>query len=289
MCMGETRSNSVVKKCKVVRLPTTSSTDTWGGIVSDERGNLFYLHAGSIAKGHVPQHLYLVSDDEIREGDWVYVESIDKDNHIAQSNTANRHGAYETFSKIIASTDPSLKLPGISQSFLHEYVKAQGRIDEVELETNRMLHDCIYKDAVEHNSVTAYNKTLKLMNNEVIISKSIPEEVYDSVMSKPSLDLNEEDLMKEMSKSDLELEQTIIKLYPMFDGMEDPAGSHRERNAFKAGWEAHAEKCKSSNCWTDDDIMEAFKMGWEANDRKKVFNSKAIMSHLKQKLWKQKK
>lgn len=100
------------------------------------------------------QHLYLVSDREIKEGDYVvdqwYKENVmlvSKIEHTYGLDPEEHRGAKEhhTFTdkrtnyihhifqhrKIEATTDKSLGLPLIPQVFIQEYVKQQGEIDKV--------------------------------------------------------------------------------------------------------------------------------------------------------------
>lgn len=89
----------------------------------------------------IPQHLYFISDEEIKEGDWSFcslhsytrgpVIKVTGDWNIQSLNRFRKEG-YEN--KIIASTNPFLKLPLIPQLFLQEYVKCNGKIDKVRLE-----------------------------------------------------------------------------------------------------------------------------------------------------------
>ena len=96
-----------------------------------------------------PQHLYLVSDDEIKEGDWFHSTGdgslrgiIFCDNYKLRDE-ANKHGVCK---KVIASTDQIVNpkkvngdpseftlLPHFSEDFIKAYVKANG-IDEVMVE-----------------------------------------------------------------------------------------------------------------------------------------------------------
>ena len=95
------------------------------------------------------QHLYFISDEKPKEGDWCIL----LDNHYINGGVgkynekkAIDYGLHNTkfFRKIVATTDKSLTLfnnihdatiylPQIPQSFIEEYVKA-GSIDEVLLE-----------------------------------------------------------------------------------------------------------------------------------------------------------
>jgi len=115
-------------------------TDKMSHISSlDDR--LFFHTAPLICKDHdlgISQHLYIVSDDSIREGDWItdgkYIEkAIEAD--------------YLVSKKIIATTDPSLTkemycvssgwynepLPRPSNDFIKKYCEIGG-IDEIMVE-----------------------------------------------------------------------------------------------------------------------------------------------------------
>lgn len=143
------------KKVKVVMLPT------------DEVSNIFYLKENSRYKNKIEysennpkhwvthlgwqyQHLYFLSDEEIKEGDWYYDSGDENFICKAFSNTKSLYNRQ----KIIATTDESLYyekeswfssskslsdnkvkiyLPRPSNEFLKAYCKAGG-IDEVEVE-----------------------------------------------------------------------------------------------------------------------------------------------------------
>lgn len=82
--------------------------------------------------GLTPHRLYLVSDEEIREGDWVIYKAAAGNLGVSQCL-----GIPESFNndpdyfRIEACTDKSLGLPLIPQSFIEEYVQKQGKIDKV--------------------------------------------------------------------------------------------------------------------------------------------------------------
>jgi hypothetical protein len=73
------------------------------------------------------QHMYLLSDEEIIEGDW-YVNLDDgavKNNLIKLANNA------PSCKKIVATTDNKLNLPIIGEEFIKEYIEAKGKIEKV--------------------------------------------------------------------------------------------------------------------------------------------------------------
>ena len=96
------------KRAKVVMLSTKNTSPI----------NLcaLYLHNSKIfnhPKNSISQHLYIISDDEIKEGDL----------HI----TSDHEGFGDRKYKIISSTDASLGLPQPSQQFIEKYIEGYNR------------------------------------------------------------------------------------------------------------------------------------------------------------------
>jgi hypothetical protein len=105
-----------------------------------------------VSRGYQPQHLYITSDDEIKEGDW-YIHSGTEHSTGSEYHTLNQchkslwrqdlewfiDGMYATnCKKIIATTDSSLthlvgynnveqSLPQPSQSFIQKYIKEYNK------------------------------------------------------------------------------------------------------------------------------------------------------------------
>jgi len=121
-----------------------------------------------------PQYLYILSDDEIKEGDWHICLDIIKtfpDRCIAYTDKEQLDAIKEDLSiskKIIATTDPKLihsgkivdykGLPQIPQSLVEYYAKHKP--EEVELE---------YEDLSKvWDGYRMPKKVLKLQNNEVV-------------------------------------------------------------------------------------------------------------------------
>jgi hypothetical protein len=69
------------------------------------------------------QHLYIISDDEIKEGDWC----IDTINNILFMSDGNLKLHKNTDKKIIATTDTSLGLPQPSQQFIEKYIESYNK------------------------------------------------------------------------------------------------------------------------------------------------------------------
>jgi hypothetical protein len=135
------------KKSKVVMLPTEKASKIYKGY----NGKL-YIDPVLKSYGTVDRfHLYFLSDEEIKEGDWYIVELVkitgeSSGYHVEQckiirdkiwvnsesmSSLDTRH--IKNCKKIIASTDKLLKLPEPSERFLKKYCELGG-IDEVMVE-----------------------------------------------------------------------------------------------------------------------------------------------------------
>jgi len=162
------------KIAKVYMLPTEIKGGQGHTLWTNESGQL--LHTKTSSNHLQGQHLYFTTDEEIREGDWVYWEdpegltsdinqviSIDEEmiflSHPEHSET---EALPSECRKIIASDDPKLKiitgivgsgtgvpLPQPSQAFIKAYCE-QGGIDEVDVE-----YECLTST---HTTIVDYSK-----------------------------------------------------------------------------------------------------------------------------------
>jgi hypothetical protein len=126
------------KKLKV-KLLDVKESDLWssGGLQLNYCSGTSLVETDSI----YPKHLYILSDEEIKGGDWI-LDSANKLRKVLKISEDNRLCLSELFAitvlassckKIIASTDPSLNLPRPSDSFIKKYCELGG-IDEVMVE-----------------------------------------------------------------------------------------------------------------------------------------------------------
>ncbi len=142
------------KLCQVVRLPSKKLGIEIGDItkptpeyIKNSKGYIddilgIAVRAFKINSLYVTYFLYVTSDDVIKDGDYFYystnrgggdgVEKAD-DADVQQQD----HWKYK---KVIASTDESLDLPGIPESFLKKYVEENGKIDEILVEFKGYKH-----------------------------------------------------------------------------------------------------------------------------------------------------
>lgn len=128
-----------VKRAKVHMLSTEKSILA----KPKKEGFLQQFHKEIIESKHLmPYHLYFTTDEEIKEGDW-YIGNEEEGNKLIQFKGRIIPIGFE---KIIATTDPKLKiitgtvgngtgipLPQPSQAFIEKYCKVGG-IDEVDVE-----------------------------------------------------------------------------------------------------------------------------------------------------------
>jgi hypothetical protein len=160
------------KKANVVMLPSKEKAVINLNLYRDENK---LQHSDEIEKystnpvelildrGYVPQHLYLITDGDIEEGDWVYhtelnfiaqVKDLDRENdyskywNLAREGHADGSYAEVKFKLVRISTDNKLIYVGgntlpfgdtaiakFSEGFIRRYVKAGG-IDEVNVDFN---------------------------------------------------------------------------------------------------------------------------------------------------------
>lgn len=125
------------KKCKVVILDAKNST---GLVFNFKTNELFISVFDSLNyKECIYKHLYILSDDEIKEGDYVFEVERRRIGKVSKSEI-NEKGIwdleiktekYEYYpvnipKKIIASTDFSLGVLYLDKNFIKQYVEANG-------------------------------------------------------------------------------------------------------------------------------------------------------------------
>ena len=160
------------KKCKVLRLPTDKRDGPILSTAHTMRINDDKFDSRSV----FINHLYFVSGAEIQAGDW-YVDDVED---VRQSVITDKEywALRPEYKKIIATTDKSLKisivsdfngfiksLPQIPQSFVKQYVRENGKIDEVLVE----YENAYISSKKGQNGYDTIPEKLKLQNNEVII------------------------------------------------------------------------------------------------------------------------
>ena len=134
------------------------------------------------------QHLYITTDEEIKEGDWFINTNFQK---IYQANSENskniiEFGPHPEIRKIIATTDKlgycidekdgltGYHLPQPSQAFIKKYCE-QGGIDEVDVEYVRDM-DSMQLNVDSKGEISSWY--LKVDSHNTITTHRIVEKMY---------------------------------------------------------------------------------------------------------------
>jgi hypothetical protein len=188
--------------CKVVMLPTNEASNI---IIAKSVLHLSKAAAPTNKEiDHVCQHLYLTSNEEIKEGDWCFelhnressatspkYKDLEGNTWWLRQSNCNISANSNTGKKIIATTDkslhsikwkdtplesPSKLLKGIAvipESFIKTYVEANGKISEVlvEYDEKKVITDGWISTISER--IVTYVPILKLReDNTVILSQT---------------------------------------------------------------------------------------------------------------------
>lgn len=123
------------KKVQVIMLPTKhSNLSLYENKLSLAKGN----HNG-IPDKMIPQHLFIVNDSEIKEGDYGIgfaegIRGVGRGHYLFYhdgSSKAKLNVIAEGSKKVIATTDKSLKLPSPSEQFVQKYVESYNKGCEI--------------------------------------------------------------------------------------------------------------------------------------------------------------
>lgn len=205
-------------------------------ILSKQLGNEKLVLGGVQRFGEaIPQHLYLISEEEIKEGDWYYWISHSEPMKCDKRGAIQRKNCF----KIVSTTNKSLGLPLIPESFIKLYVEKQGKIDKVRVQTTR--------DSWGNNTKCP---VIDSGSGEVIILP-IEDKMYTA----------EDARMMAVRYHDIRVTQGVTyadswlqERYPLSDGKEDKMYSRNELyNAWVAG----------VTCYTDHPIGFPYNVGFD--------------------------
>lgn len=183
------------KRAQVIMLPTQLNTCNLVPIIKYINGKLQYLNMEFTNNSLIGQHLYIISDDEIKEGDWIIWN-----NKIVQAIDT----AYHTAKKIIATTDTSLKilderksidipnvggglyfikLPQPSQQFIEKYIESYNKgevITDVLVEYVKYTWEWDYK-----LKVTPKDNTITIKKIKDVFTLEDMKSAFDAGMNCP--------------------------------------------------------------------------------------------------------
>ena len=159
------------KKCKIIMLPNDTGRVCRNNIKQKLFGNSIGLKAELRMGDCTNQHLYIISDDEIKEGDWM-LDTIQSENPL---ELATKESIYflntpeQGWKKIIASTDNSLNFPNIPEEFIKLYIEkynSRNPIEEVEVKYI-LQHDLRTRDLekeFEHIPIIDSNNCISIQS-----------------------------------------------------------------------------------------------------------------------------
>jgi hypothetical protein len=136
------------------------ATDGVGALSTRKSSGVITAYIKDLGNIYQPQHLYITTDEDIKEGDWIYETDLNTINQAGKNYKPNDNDR-----KIIATTDPKIyfndigegvieyygKLPQIPQSFIKEYCKAGG-IDRVMVEVEEIIIQDAFKRRPDYNT-----------------------------------------------------------------------------------------------------------------------------------------
>ena len=180
---------STFKKAKVVMLPTNEPSKIGNLATYQKRSLAKVIKEGINPKDSTLQfwNLYIISDDEIKEGDWYYCKRLNKIFQAIKGITYNIEGNEH---KIIATTNESLRtnykennhqplskynyiLPKPSDSFISKYIEEYNKgnvISDVEVEYDKAT----YNKWLENGASPVFD-TLKVNPDNTINIKPIKD------------------------------------------------------------------------------------------------------------------
>jgi len=179
---------------KVVMLPTEKASKIFikDGILKDSFG---YRNICVKSDGYLPQHIHILSDDEIKEGDWYIAFNVDGEE--MELRNSIKHLVKGLDRKVIATTDKSLSIliaggtdgnagmweiyPKLQESFIKAYIKAYNEgnpITEVEVEYETLYKNKKGLQPFPDEKCEEHIQQLKLNSDNTIIIHSKEEKMY---------------------------------------------------------------------------------------------------------------
>ena len=166
------------QECEVVMLATDKRSNLQLNVIHK---TLFSDKEGAEIPSQPFQHLYIVSNEEIKKGDWyVIVQDSKKGYQVATKPASIEEVSLQNkfnCKKIVASTDKSLSLPQPSQAFIEKYIEEYNKgnvitnvLVEYEFNQHKFMATLCTTKEKEYN--------LKVDSNNTITIKRLEPELY---------------------------------------------------------------------------------------------------------------
>lgn len=120
------------QECDVVMLETSKTNNLNDIVLNSNKTRLATLNPLTIDSKQpcTNQHLYILSNDEIKEGDWCISMNLAYKKPFQCTNLL--YAKEYNCKKILATTDTSLKLPQIPTTFIQQYIDAYNNGNVIE-------------------------------------------------------------------------------------------------------------------------------------------------------------
>ena len=192
------------KKCKVVMLPTENESNIWS-----HKGRRLYFNQANFndINDEIRYHLYITSDDRIKEGDWyMFMEDSVLFGQFKQAKRVESQLPFQNCNKIIATTDTSLtihddnlgenwigNLPQLSQELIQAYCNKPFDEIEVEYEILNPYSSCNkvvrLKTDSSNNIITSFSKDSYSREEVISLLKLYQEDFCNFESIKPGLEI----------------------------------------------------------------------------------------------------
>lgn len=174
------------RNCEILMLSTNEKVEGLGA------RNWFFPNTKKLVINRLVSNLYILSDDEIKEGDWYENNGVifRADDKFDKGNNPNQN---KNNKKIIATTDSSLKiefkdgrmngvqtkcLPQISQQFIKHYISEYNKgnqIKDVMVEYEEERYSTFSGQNNSESSKDVWINKLKINSNNTINIKPLKE------------------------------------------------------------------------------------------------------------------
>lgn len=176
------------KDCNVVMLATDKQAPifrigNWDKLY--DSSEILYTNLSDFQDDESYQHLYITSDEEIKEGDWIFdnYAKINLVYQVRKCDLDSSHNRCDNWEKIIATTDTLLikgenvgdnswynPMPTLSQSFINTFISEYNKgnvISKVNVEYEQYDFDEEWSDI--SGAYPTWKERVKLTNNTINI------------------------------------------------------------------------------------------------------------------------
>lgn len=222
---------STLKKCKVVMLPTKP-------IKQEDVTREGHFHEGLLLQKEklylegTLAHLYILSDDEIKEGDWFYNPATketlyaSKDMLSWNSDTTQEHKGWK---KIVATTDKALKIPKPQPNSLDMFCKLEETLPQPS-------EGFLNKFVEEYNKGNIITEVLvEYVETDQVVKRFEEDEGYDSSMTTLKVNPKDNTITIKKAKDSWtreEMDSHVIAFATWYSGMKE-ASVRRAYERFK--------------------------------------------------------